>query len=175
MRNSARMLGLIIGGFVLCWLPFFLLATAVPFCADACDVPGPVASVALWLGYSNSLLNPVIYAIWDRNFRNCFRRLATCDLAAGGGSRRSNAGGAGGGGGVHHSGGCRRANRQQQVGVTPGPNVNNNGRVPTAAVEPLPPTPLPQPAALVIPTVAVQLLDSSARINDQDDENADES
>ena len=79
MRNSARMLGLIIGAFVLCWLPFFLLATAVPFCADACGVPGIVASVCNWLGYSNSLLNPVIYAIWDRNFRCCFRRLATCD------------------------------------------------------------------------------------------------
>lgn len=81
MRNSARMLGLIIGAFVLCWLPFFVLATAVPFCVDAgCRVPGPVASVCLWLGYSNSLLNPVIYAIWDRNFRRCFRRLARCDL-----------------------------------------------------------------------------------------------
>ena len=79
MRNSARMLGLIIGAFVLCWLPFFLLATAVPFCADVCCVPGAVASVCNWLGYSNSLLNPVIYAIWDRNFRCCFRRLATCD------------------------------------------------------------------------------------------------
>jgi len=80
MRNSARMLGLIIGAFVLCWLPFFLLATAVPFCAAACLVPAPVSSVCLWLGYSNSLLNPVIYAIWDRNFRRCFRRLARCDL-----------------------------------------------------------------------------------------------
>lgn len=80
MRNSARMLGLIIGAFVLCWLPFFILATAVPFCVDACSVPAPVASVCLWLGYSNSLLNPVIYAIWDRNFRRCFRRLAKCDL-----------------------------------------------------------------------------------------------
>lgn len=80
MRNSARMLGLIIGAFVLCWLPFFLLATAVPFCSDACSVPAAVASVCLWLGYSNSLLNPVIYAIWDRNFRRCFRRLASCDF-----------------------------------------------------------------------------------------------
>lgn len=85
MRNSARMLGLIIGAFVLCWLPFFLLATAVPFCADACSVPGLVASVCNWLGYSNSLLNPVIYAIWDRNFRCCFRRLATCNLRSGSG------------------------------------------------------------------------------------------
>ena len=84
MRNSARMLGLIIGCFVLCWLPFFLLATAVPFCAAACSIPGPVASVCNWLGYSNSLLNPVIYAIWDRNFRRCFRRLARCDFGPSG-------------------------------------------------------------------------------------------
>lgn len=89
MRNSARMLGLIIGGFVLCWLPFFVQATAVPFCRASsylwCGFPAPVDSIVLWLGYSNSLLNPIIYAIWDRNFRRCFRRLASCDFAPGGG------------------------------------------------------------------------------------------
>lgn len=78
MRNSARMLGLIIGGFVICWLPFFLLTTILPFC-ERCLVPPSVASVVTWLGYSNSLLNPVIYAIWDRNFRRCFNRIASCD------------------------------------------------------------------------------------------------
>ncbi len=78
-RNSARTLGLIIGGFVLCWLPFFILATVLPFC-PSCDVPPMLMSVVLWLGYSNSLLNPAIYAIWDKNFRRSFKRLGSCDI-----------------------------------------------------------------------------------------------
>ena len=79
MRRSARTLGLIIGGFVVCWLPFFVVATVEPFCAQ-CRVPPTVASVVLWLGYSNSLFNPIIYAIWDKSFRHSFKRISTCHL-----------------------------------------------------------------------------------------------
>jgi len=79
MRRSARTLGLIIGGFVVCWLPFFVVATTMPFC-PSCHVPSSVSGVVLWLGYSNSLLNPAIYAIWDRSFRRSFRRLVACDF-----------------------------------------------------------------------------------------------
>ena len=79
IRRSARTLGLIIGGFLVCWLPFFIVATVVPFC-DRCKVPDVVSSLVLWLGYSNSLFNPAIYAIWDKNFRRAFKRLSTCNL-----------------------------------------------------------------------------------------------
>jgi len=82
VRRSARTLGLIIGGFVVCWLPFFIVATAMPICSALtksssawCHVPPTISSVVLWLGYSNSLLNPAIYAIWDRSFRRSFQRL----------------------------------------------------------------------------------------------------
>jgi len=81
MHRSARTLGLIIGGFVVCWMPFFVVATIIPFCSS-CDVPPTVSSLVLWLGYSNSLLNPAIYAIWDRSFRRAFRRLVTCDFCS---------------------------------------------------------------------------------------------
>ena len=77
-RSSARTLGLIIGCFVFCWLPFFIIAVVMPFCK--CELPPIVASISLWLGYSNSLLNPAIYAIWDKNFKRCFKRLLSCDV-----------------------------------------------------------------------------------------------
>lgn len=79
IRRSARTLGLIIGGFLVCWLPFFLVATVGPFCGPD-SVPPVVQSLVLWLGYSNSLLNPAIYAIWEKTFRKSFRRLSTCDV-----------------------------------------------------------------------------------------------
>ena len=80
LRNSARTLGIIIGGFVVCWLPFFVLATVLPFCGETCidAVPRQVYSVCLWLGYSNSFINPAIYAIWDEKFRSAFKKLLTC-------------------------------------------------------------------------------------------------
>ena len=79
LRSSARTLGLIIGGFLFCWLPFFIIATVTPLCGS-CKLPAAVSDVTLWLGYFNSLLNPIIYAIWDKNFKRSFRRLSRCDI-----------------------------------------------------------------------------------------------
>ncbi|KAK2173809.1 hypothetical protein NP493_848g02039 [Ridgeia piscesae] len=79
LRSSARTLGLIIGGFLFCWMPFFIIATVTPFC-ESCQMPPAVGAVTLWLGYFNSLLNPIIYAIWDKNFKRSFRRLSRCDI-----------------------------------------------------------------------------------------------
>ena len=37
-----------------------------------CEIPQPVFDCAFWLGYCNSLLNPIIYATWNREFRKTF-------------------------------------------------------------------------------------------------------
>ena len=44
------------------------------------QIPSYITAVSLWLGYSNSLLNPAIYAIWDKSFKRAFRRLLRCDV-----------------------------------------------------------------------------------------------
>ncbi|XP_063713031.1 tyramine receptor 1-like [Symsagittifera roscoffensis] len=59
----------ILSTFVVCWLPFFILALIVPFCGDKCE-PHPYMRVAIdWLGYTNSALNPFIYAVFNLDFR----------------------------------------------------------------------------------------------------------
>ncbi|XP_048755778.2 5-hydroxytryptamine receptor-like [Ostrea edulis] len=73
-RKAARVLGIITGAFIVCWLPFFLIALISPFC-PSCVIHHAVASVCLWLGYLNSLLNPIIYTIFNPSFRNAFRKL----------------------------------------------------------------------------------------------------
>lgn len=73
-RKAARVLGIITGAFIFCWLPFFLLALISPFC-PSCDFHPAMFSVFLWLGYVNSLLNPIIYTIFNPSFRNAFRKL----------------------------------------------------------------------------------------------------
>ncbi|XP_041640017.1 D(1) dopamine receptor-like [Cheilinus undulatus] len=81
-----KTLSIIMGVFVCCWLPFFVLNCALPFC------PGPEApgahrgpycvsektfDVFVWIGWSNSSLNPIIYA-FNADFRDAFLRLLRC-------------------------------------------------------------------------------------------------
>ncbi|XP_072164314.1 uncharacterized protein [Diadema setosum] len=62
------------GAFVVCWLPFFLLYVIKPFCVD-CHVPLALERFVLWLGYLNSLLNPIIYICCKPLFRLTFKRI----------------------------------------------------------------------------------------------------
>ncbi|XP_050419463.1 5-hydroxytryptamine receptor [Patella vulgata] len=73
--KAARVLVIITGAFIVCWLPFFSIALVAPLCEDSCSFPESVFSVFLWLGYFNSLLNPIIYTIFSPNFRNAFKNI----------------------------------------------------------------------------------------------------
>lgn len=73
-RRAARTLGVIMGVFVVCWLPFFLMYVIVPFCPGCCPSDRMVYFIT-WLGYVNSALNPLIYTIFNLDYRRAFRRL----------------------------------------------------------------------------------------------------
>ncbi|XP_032824657.2 5-hydroxytryptamine receptor 1A-like [Petromyzon marinus] len=82
-RKAVKTLGIIMGSFVLCWLPFFVVALVVPFCGPPCELPPILMALITWLGYSNSLLNPVIYAYFNRDFQNAFKKIARCRCCRG--------------------------------------------------------------------------------------------
>ncbi|XP_072773839.1 D(1) dopamine receptor-like [Taeniopygia guttata] len=67
-------LSIIMGVFVCCWLPFFVLNCLLPFCAPAPCVSGAMLSTFTWLGWANSALNPIIYA-FNAEFRAAFASL----------------------------------------------------------------------------------------------------
>ncbi|KAJ8787024.1 hypothetical protein J1605_023166 [Eschrichtius robustus] len=74
-KRAAVMVGVLIGVFVLCRSPFFLTELISPLCA--CSLPPIWKSVFLWLGYSNSFFNPLIYTALNKNYNNAFRKLLT--------------------------------------------------------------------------------------------------
>ncbi|XP_055699662.1 5-hydroxytryptamine receptor 1 [Phlebotomus papatasi] len=74
-RKASTTLGIIMSAFTVCWLPFFILALVRPFLDDNHPVPKTLSSLFLWLGYANSLFNPIIYATLNRDFRKPFQEI----------------------------------------------------------------------------------------------------
>ncbi|XP_063826503.1 tyramine/octopamine receptor-like [Ostrinia nubilalis] len=73
-RRAARTLGIIMGVFVVCWLPFFLMYLMLPFCPVCCP-SNRLVNFITWLGYLNSTVNPLIYTIFNIEFRKAFKKL----------------------------------------------------------------------------------------------------
>ena len=71
--KAARQLGVIMGAFTLCFLPYFILFLVVAFC-DGCIDQGLLLAMT-WVGYLNSTLNPFLYPLCNLNFRRKFRMM----------------------------------------------------------------------------------------------------
>lgn len=77
-RKALKTVAMIVSGFVACWLPFFIMYVVESACPESCKVAKLLQNLFLWLGYSNSILNPMIYALYHKDFRRCFRDLVSC-------------------------------------------------------------------------------------------------
>lgn len=69
-KKAIKTLGIIMGIFTFCWLPFFLMYLFVPIF----NWPIPIFYERLitWIGYVNSFINPIVYALTSRDFRKAY-------------------------------------------------------------------------------------------------------
>ncbi|XP_023578304.1 5-hydroxytryptamine receptor 1D [Octodon degus] len=74
-RKATKTLGIILGAFIICWLPFFVASLVLPICRDSCWIHPALFDFFTWLGYLNSLINPIIYTVFNEDFRQAFQKV----------------------------------------------------------------------------------------------------
>ncbi|KAK7926264.1 hypothetical protein WMY93_008574 [Mugilogobius chulae] len=75
LRRITRMVLVVVAAFVICWTPihiFIIVRTIVPINQNNLLVKASW-HLSIALGYTNSSLNPVLYAFLDENFKRCLR------------------------------------------------------------------------------------------------------
>ena len=78
-QKAAKTLGIVMGVFCLCWVPFFVTNVLWGICNIKCVYrPEILFPIFTWLGYLNSGMNPIIYAMSMKDFRRAFSKILFC-------------------------------------------------------------------------------------------------
>nr|XP_021201543.2 probable G-protein coupled receptor No18 isoform X1 [Helicoverpa armigera] len=78
-QKATKVLGVVFFTFVILWAPFFILNMVPAVCPDCEERISPwVYDFALWLGYASSMVNPIFYTIFNKIFRQAFKKVLMC-------------------------------------------------------------------------------------------------
>ncbi|XP_065208960.1 uncharacterized protein 5-HT2B [Planococcus citri] len=78
-QKATKVLGVVFFTFVILWAPFFVL-NLIPAVCDSCEkqIPPWIFDIATWLGYASSMVNPIFYTIFNKVFRQAFKKVLMC-------------------------------------------------------------------------------------------------
>uniref|UniRef100_A0A182KEI8 G-protein coupled receptors family 1 profile domain-containing protein n=1 Tax=Anopheles christyi TaxID=43041 RepID=A0A182KEI8_9DIPT len=78
-QKATKVLGVVFFTFVILWAPFFVLNLLPSVCKHCEDnIDQWVFEFVTWLGYASSLVNPIFYTIFNKAFRDAFRKVLLC-------------------------------------------------------------------------------------------------
>nr|XP_024219164.1 5-hydroxytryptamine receptor 2B isoform X2 [Halyomorpha halys] len=78
-QKATKVLGVVFFTFVILWAPFFVL-NLVPSVCPECErnIDKWVFDFVTWLGYASSMVNPIFYTIFNKVFRQAFKKVLLC-------------------------------------------------------------------------------------------------
>jgi len=76
-QKATKVLGVVFFTFVILWSPFFVL-NLVPALCDTCDLSPALVDLVTWLGYASSMVNPIFYTVFNKVFRQAFKKVLLC-------------------------------------------------------------------------------------------------
>ncbi|GJQ70499.1 hypothetical protein Trydic_g22907 [Trypoxylus dichotomus] len=78
-QKATKVLGVVFFTFVILWAPFFVL-NLLPIVCEQCEknVDQWVFQFVTWLGYASSMVNPIFYTIFNKVFRQAFKKVLMC-------------------------------------------------------------------------------------------------
>ena len=71
-KKAGRMVAILVGFWVLCWLPFFTVLTISKFKSQ---VPGLLMRLFLCLMFANSAINPIVLTWYNRELKEAIKKM----------------------------------------------------------------------------------------------------
>lgn len=79
-QRASKVLGIVFMLFVVMWCPFFITNVTSVLCQGCnSNLVEQLLDIFQWVGYVSSGINPLVYTLFNRTFRQAFTRYITCN------------------------------------------------------------------------------------------------
>uniref|UniRef100_UPI00398F795F 5-hydroxytryptamine receptor 2A-like n=1 Tax=Pristiophorus japonicus TaxID=55135 RepID=UPI00398F795F len=79
-QRASKVLGIVFFLFVVMWCPFFITNVMSVICKDSCNeaIIAELLNVFVWIGYTSSGVNPLVYTLFNGTYRRAFSHYIRC-------------------------------------------------------------------------------------------------